>query len=254
MGVVFAARDTTLGRDVAIKTLLLDRVDADLARRFAEEARITARLPHPAIPPVHALGTLPDGRPFLAMKLVHGRTLAESLRDRPPAADLPQLVGIFEAICQAVGFAHSQGVIHRDLKPSNVMVGAFGEVQVMDWGIAKAYRLADAEGPGAAFGPAGGSDRAGTPAYVAPEQARGDAVGPRADVFALGVILCAILTCDPTLPHAHAVLGYALLNTGDTPGARAAFTEAGLLNPQFKLLLAKLPPAPVAPPPREVRP
>jgi hypothetical protein len=129
MGRVVAAHDRTLDREVALK-ILLPGANAD---RFVRESKITARLPHPGIPPVHALGTLDDGSPFLAMKLIVGRTLAEELK----TADRPRLLQVFTQVCQAVGFAHSRGVIHRDLKPANVMVGAFGEVQVMDWGLAK---------------------------------------------------------------------------------------------------------------------
>ncbi|MBM3982856.1 MAG: hypothetical protein FJ304_21815 [Planctomycetes bacterium] len=202
MGVVYRARDTAFDREVAVK-VMLPRMDA---AEFVREARITGRLPHPGIPPVHALGTLPDGRPFLAMKLIKGDTLDKLLRARTdPAADRPQLLAAFEQMCQAVGYAHAQGIVHRDLKPSNVMVGAFGEVQVMDWGLAKVVGAADAE---ATVPDAGGSfseDVAatvagqvkGTPAYMAPEQARGEAVDQRADVFALGGILAAILTGKP---------------------------------------------------------
>jgi tetratricopeptide (TPR) repeat protein len=233
MGVVFAARNTTLGRDVAIKTLLLDRADADAARRFEEEARVTARLPHPAIPPVHALGTLPDGRPFLAMKLVRGHTLSELLRERPSPADLPRLVGIFEAVCQGVAFAHSQGVIHRDLKPSNVMVGAFGEVQVMDWGLAKTYQAAPLAKPGESPGVDADADRTvthgalGTPAYMAPEQARGELVGPRADVFALGGILAFILTGEPPHTGRDSDKVIARAAGGDLSGAFARLDACG---------------------------
>jgi serine/threonine protein kinase len=135
MGRVLAAHDLTLDRDVALK-ILLPGANAD---RFVRESKITARLPHPGIPPIHALGTLADGSPFLAMKLVAGHTLAAELATADRARPLP----VFAQVCQAVGFAHSRGVIHRDLKPSNVMVGAFGEVQVMDWGLAKELRIAD---------------------------------------------------------------------------------------------------------------
>jgi eukaryotic-like serine/threonine-protein kinase len=120
MGRVLAARDLSLDRDVALKTLL----PGASADRFVRESKITARLPHPGIPPVHAMGTLPDGSPFLAMKLIAGQTLADELK----TADRPRLLQVFTQVCQAVGFAHSRGVIHRDLKPANVMVGAFGEV------------------------------------------------------------------------------------------------------------------------------
>src|SRR5262249_47533358 len=112
---------------------------ADVVERFLDEAHIAGQLQHPGVAPVHDLGTLADGRPFFTMKLVKGRTLAELLRARPdPAGDLPGLLHVFEQVCQTVAFAHAKGVLHRDLKPANVMVGAFGEVQVMDWGLAKA--------------------------------------------------------------------------------------------------------------------
>ncbi|MEO2089621.1 MAG: serine/threonine-protein kinase, partial [Gemmataceae bacterium] len=203
MGRVFAAVDLTLDREVAIKTLL---PGAD-PTRFVTESKITAKLPHPGIPPVYALGTLADGTPFLAMKLIHGRTLAEQLKARPtPQHDLPRFVQTFEQVAQAVGFAHSRGVIHRDLKPLNVMAGAFGEVQVMDWGLARTLAPLAAAGRGA--GGEGVPDSAsseltragavmGTPGYMAPEQARGEAVDARADVFALGSTLAAILTGKP---------------------------------------------------------
>jgi WD40 repeat protein len=214
MGRVFAALELGLDRDVALK-VLLPGADPD---RFVRESRITARLPHPGVPPVHALGTLPDGSPFLAMKLVAGRTLAEELT----TADRPRLLRAFVQVCQAVGFAHSRGVIHRDLKPQNVMVGAFGEVQVMDWGLAKDVTSQDTDArprPTAGAPEPAGTDadqttdhaasgestddrtRAGsvmgTPAYMAPEQARGEPTDARTDVFALGGILCKILTGRP---------------------------------------------------------
>jgi tetratricopeptide (TPR) repeat protein len=211
MGVVYRARDLRLDRDVAVK-LLNDRlVGSDAAaRRFDEEARITGQLQHPGIPAVHQLGGLPDGRPFLAMKLIKGSTLADLLAD--PATDHASLVAKFEQVCQAVGYAHAKGVIHRDLKPGNIMVGAFGEVQVMDWGLAK-YR-ADARPDSAAalaattfHDPRAEGDGSetqpgsvlGTPAFMPPEQAIGavDQIDERSDVFGLGAILCAILTGQP---------------------------------------------------------
>ncbi|MCX7699610.1 MAG: tetratricopeptide repeat protein, partial [Gemmataceae bacterium] len=217
MGRVYAGQELCLGREVAIKTLL---PGADAAR-FVTEARITARLPHPGIPPVHHLGRLADGTPWLAMKLGRGQPLAALLASCPSpsarVADLPRLLQIFEQIAQAVGFAHARGVIHRDLKPLNVMVGEFGEVQVMDWGLAKELRGSHPEGPvldgsntGAADSEEGGPGGTppqidaehrttagtvlGTPGYMAPEQARGEPVDARADVFALGAILATILT------------------------------------------------------------
>ena len=148
MGVVYRATDRTLGREVAVKVLLARfAFDSGTARRFADEARITAQLQHPGIPPVHDLGTLPDGRPFLAMKLIKGQTLDALLASRPePSAERGRFVAVFEHLCQAVAYAHAHGVIHRDLKPGNVMVGAFGEVQVMDWGLAKVLRKMKSEG------------------------------------------------------------------------------------------------------------
>ncbi len=228
MGVVFKARELDLDREVAVKTLLPEYAhDGGAEARFHAEARITARLPHLGVPPVYRLGKLADGRPFMAMKLIHGRTLAAVLAARwqKPASrstedldlttpDSPGALTIFEQVCQTVGFAHSRNVIHRDLKPANVMVGAFGEVQVMDWGLAvevpggaarNAETRADYLDPSmlntALRTPQSAHARTsavvGTPAYMAPEQARGEPVDVRADVFALGGILCAILTGRP---------------------------------------------------------
>jgi tetratricopeptide (TPR) repeat protein len=221
MGVIYRAIDTALSREVAVKALQ-DKFapDSGTARRFAAETRITAQLQHPGIPPVHDLGTLPDGRPFLAMKLIKGQTLDELLRQRSePAADRGRFVAVFEQVCQAVAYAHAHRVIHRDLKPANVMVGGFGEVQVMDWGLAKV--LADQPGPAPTDGDPGetvagtfirGSDAddvdgsqtqagsiLGTLAYMPPEQAGGEiaAVDRRSDVFGLGATLCEILTGHP---------------------------------------------------------
>jgi tetratricopeptide (TPR) repeat protein/tRNA A-37 threonylcarbamoyl transferase component Bud32 len=207
MGRIFAAHDLRLDREVAIKTLL----PGVSTKRFVTEARIAARLPHPGIPPVHELGTLPDGTPYLVMKLIHGRTLAELLKERPsPLHELARFLQIFEQVAQAVGFAHAQGVVHRDLKPPNVMVGAFGEVQVMDWGLAKVLSEHGQEASGEesqaaaesslvrSTGPITHTGMAlGTPGYMAPEQARGEGIDARADVFALGATLADILTGQP---------------------------------------------------------
>mgnify|MGYP006288408789 FL=1 len=194
MGIVYAAECLTFGRDVAVKVMK----PGMSAASFNREARITARLPHPGIPPVHALGTLPNGLPYLVMKLIRGETLDQILKKR---ADLEtgrgRLIAAFESICQAVGYAHSQGIIHRDLKPSNVMVGAFGEVQMMDWGLAKEITSGeevDEEIKATEAGLTVAGQVKGTPAYMAPEQARAEEIDARADVFALGGILTAILT------------------------------------------------------------
>jgi tRNA A-37 threonylcarbamoyl transferase component Bud32 len=203
MGVVFKARQTKLNRLVAIKQLLPGyRADRAGAERFRKEAALTAGLQHPGIPPVHELGSLADGAPFLAMKLIAGRTLAQLLRERQDVSlEIPRFLPILEQVAQTVGYAHAQGVIHRDLKPANVMVGAFGEVQVMDWGLAKNLRDSQHDAQERASAPEGPADRTmdgeimGTIAYMPPEQARGEirALDARADVFALGAMLFDIL-------------------------------------------------------------
>jgi tetratricopeptide (TPR) repeat protein len=219
MGCVLRGRDPELGRDLAVKVLRDEyRDDLRVRRRFVEEAQLGGQLQHPAVVPVYELGRFPDSRPYFTMKLVKGRTLADLLRDRPnPGHELPRFIGIFEQVCQAVAYAHSKGVIHRDLKPSNVMVGAFGEVQVMDWGLAKVLGVsaADPEATtartkirtvrtGSTAEEDGRTGVVGTPAFMAPEQARGELerVDARADVFGLGAILCVILTGEP--PYAGA--------------------------------------------------
>jgi formylglycine-generating enzyme required for sulfatase activity len=196
MGVVYSAHDPAFDREVAVKVMH----PGQDATRFVVESKVTAQLPHPGVPPVYALGTLADGRPFLAMKLIRGNTLAEEFT----TAELPRLLGIFEQICLTVGFAHSRGIVHRDLKPSNVMIGSFGEVQVMDWGLAKSVTGGpeDAPGPLDAGALAGIAQTVagavkGTPAFMAPEQARGEKVDARADVFALGGLLAVMLTGKP---------------------------------------------------------
>ena len=219
MGAVLKGRDPDLGRDVAIKVLRADLRDkADLVRRFVEEAQIGGQLQHPGVVPIYELGTFADRRPFFSMKLVKGQTLADLLAARSgPADDLPRFLSIFAAIAQTMAYSHTRGVIHRDLKPSNVMVGSFGEVQVMDWGLARVLPrggvVADAragkEPPEETLitTAGSGSDRdlsragsiMGTPSYMPPEQARGqtDRIDERADVFALGSILCEVLTAKP---------------------------------------------------------
>jgi tetratricopeptide (TPR) repeat protein len=218
MGVVYRATDTVLNREVAVK-VLKDKFtpESGTCRRFADEARITAQLQHPNIPAVHDLSALPDGRPFLAMKLIKGETLDLLLAARPdPSADHGRFVAVFEQVCQAVAYAHAHGVLHRDLKPANVMVGAFGEVQVMDWGLAKVltgrerdHTESDPESTAAwtEVRPLRDSEDLltqagsvlGTPGYMPPEQALGAVheVDRRSDVFGLGGILAAVLTGRP---------------------------------------------------------
>jgi serine/threonine protein kinase len=211
MGTVYRAWDEVLDREVALKVLPLAEAGGDLALRLRREARVLARLDHPGVVPVHDLGTLPDGRVFYAMQRVRGRRLDEVVGDGPPPrGEEGERLRIFERVCEAVAFAHDRGVVHRDLKPENVMVGPFGEVLVMDWGVA---RLVD-EGPTEPVvqdpgpGPAGGAgDRPvtahgtvlGTPGYMAPEQARGevDRHDRRVDVYALGALLAFLLRGGP---------------------------------------------------------
>src|SRR5262245_26979569 len=208
MGSVVRVRDRAMDRSVAVKVLRRrHRASPLMAERFRDEVRIAGGLQHPGVPPVHDVGTAPDGRPFMLMKLIEGSTLAELLGRRPdPSHDLPGFLKVFEQIAQTVAYAHSRGVLHRDLKPHNVMVGAFGEVQVMDWGLARLLTDGGATDTAAAGGSeAGSSGRTvagtviGTPAYMAPEQARGetDRTDTRSDVFGLGAILCEILTGRP---------------------------------------------------------
>jgi serine/threonine-protein kinase len=216
MGAVLKGRDTSLSRDLAVKVLLeTHQGKTELVQRFVEEAQIAGQLQHPGVVPVYELGLFPDKRPYFTMKLVKGQTLAALLAARKdPAEDRSRLAGIFGQVCHTLAYAHARGVIHRDLKPANVMVGAFGEVQVMDWGLAKVLRqggVADEQKAPAqqtvsviqTQRGAGSQTQAGsvmgTPAYMAPEQARGDGsvVDERADVFGLGAILCEILTGEP---------------------------------------------------------
>jgi serine/threonine-protein kinase len=219
MGAILKGRDPDLNREIAIKVLLqAHTTDADLTRRFLDEAQIAGQLQHPGVVPVYELGRFRDGCPYFTMKLVEGKTLATLLFERNllptsqsnPGArrspeDLPRFLKIFEQICQTIAYAHSFGVIHRDLKPANIMVGNFGEVQVMDWGLAKVLSTSDSpvEQPSRLFpvlsrqGDAQQTEAGqimGTPAYMAPEQARSEPTDERADVFGLGAILCEILT------------------------------------------------------------
>lgn len=225
MGVVFKGRDSSIGRDIAVKVLLeRHHGETELLQRFVEEAQIAGQLQHPGVTPVYAMGQLPDQRPYFTMKLVKGETLSRLLKDRPdPTHDRLRFLKIFEQVCQTLAYAHSRGVIHRDLKPGNIMVGAFGEVQVMDWGLGKVLGAAGSnQKDSAPVAPAnasvirtarssgaGDSDRSssqtltgsvlGTPAYMPPEQAVGQtgSLDQRSDVFGLGAILCEILTGQP---------------------------------------------------------
>ena len=194
MGTVYLAVDSELDRLVAIKVLNTPEITDDLRNRMIREAQIIARLEHPGIVPVHDVGMLPDGRIYYAMKFVRGSRLdeyASSLKDR---------LRKFQAVCDAVAFAHAHGVIHRDLKPQNIMIGSFGEVLVLDWGIAK---IRNDPRPSAAY-QTGEGTIIGTQSYMSPEQARGeiDQLDERADIYSLGAVLDFLLKDQPKVSKA----------------------------------------------------
>lgn len=223
MATVFRVRDTILDRMCAMKVLRLPDDASGVGPRLRLEARILADLEHPGIVPIHDAGELPDGRPYYVMKFVRGQRLDEVVRE---GVDLAERLRIFERVCEAVAFAHSRGVIHRDLKPENVMTGEYGEVLVLDWGVARILvkgtdelgstkasskgtsskgtdEIGSSKGTDEIDGPVTGHGVVlGTPGYMAPEQAAGDSadVGPRADVFALGGILWFLLSGESPRP------------------------------------------------------
>jgi serine/threonine protein kinase len=187
MGVVFRATDRELERAVAVKVARV-LVDPAQAERLRAEARVLASLEHPGIVPVHDVGLLPDGRLFYVMKLVRGETLTSFLRAAP---GLERRLAVFERVAEAIAFAHQHGIVHRDPKPDNIMVGGFGEVLVLDWGVAKLLGREDQPNllPGIALPEHTQPGTVlGTPGFMPPEQARGTAaeVDRRADVYALG--------------------------------------------------------------------
>jgi eukaryotic-like serine/threonine-protein kinase len=220
MGGVYRVEDTALGRQVALKAIRVVDASGEFTVRLLREAKITARLEHPGIVPVHDVGTLPDGRVFYTMKLVQGRRLDQYALE---AGGVPERLRTFQKICEAVSFAHARNVLHRDLKPQNIMVGRFGEVLVMDWGLAKVLNAetvvnsdrseirpqqkskSDVNGhaPDTMQGAV-----LGTPGYMAPEQARGEiaAIGPRADVYSLGAVLKFLLKDLGRIPKALAAI------------------------------------------------
>jgi Flp pilus assembly protein TadD len=241
MGAVYFGTDTALRRPVAVKVLRLHLADRpEMVERFEAEAQVCAQLQHPGIVPVHQVGRLADGRPFYTMKWVKGETLADVLRRRrSQGEDLLPLLANFRRLCEAMAYAHARNVLHRDLKPANVMVGAYGELLLMDWGLAKV--LGDGGSEPAPEPPSRfidlGDDRArlqtrgalGTLAFMPPEQASGriGEVDKRSDVFGLGAILCTILTGQPPYvgPTEEFVLRQAM--RGDLADADARLAECG---------------------------
>ena len=217
VGAVFQARDRRLNRLLAIKVIRdIHRRNGRIAARFTTEAQVASQLQHPNIVPIYEVSELKDGRPYFTMQLVHGRTMASLLEDHADSAGRMRMLDTIETVCRTVAYAHTRGVLHRDLKPENIMVGAFGQVQVMDWGLASVLQ-------DDAMGQAGGDAPAvdplettrleatldgqiiGTPAYMPMEQARGERADCRADVFCLGGILGEMLTGRP--PFTAATLG-----------------------------------------------
>ena len=244
MGEVYRVLDPDLDRRMVLKVLRRDRVDdSGSTARFLHEARLTSQLTHPGIVPVHEMGTLDDGRHYFTMREVRGRTLNEVIADTHDAyhhddeqgftAHFHELIDIFHKACQPVAYAHSRGIIHRDLKPSNIMVGNFGQVQILDWGLAKIIGGDDIEEPvdpvaettpGRRLSPFDTRQGSivGTPAYMPPEQARGQlqSLGPAADVYSLGAILFKVL--DGTSPfsgrHATAIVFRVIEGINRRPG------------------------------------
>jgi serine/threonine-protein kinase len=199
MGSVYLAEDTELQRKVALKVMNLTDPSGDISKRMWREARIVAQLEHPGIVPIHDVGLLPDNRVFYAMKYVQGARLDE-YRDKGPTQ--AEVLRLFQKICEAVAFANAHGVIHRDLKPENIMVGPFGEVLVMDWGVAKVLQNSDSDvskQPESSLGSETDTQHGtviGTKGYMSPEQARGetDSLDQRTDVYSLGAILSFLLS------------------------------------------------------------
>ena len=218
MGAVYLAEDRELDRLVAIKVLNTPEITDDLRNRMVREAQIIARLEHPGIVPVHDVGSLADGRIYYAMKYVRGSRLDEyatqgaSLRDR---------LRKFQSVCDAVAFAHAHGVIHRDLKPQNIMIGSFGEVLVLDWGIAK---IRDDPRSSAAYKTNDGTV-IGTQHYMSPEQARGeiDQIDERSDIYSLGAVLSFLLNDQPKVSKAaHAICSKATASAKEARYATAS--------------------------------
>jgi serine/threonine protein kinase len=232
MGAVYLAHDRELDREVALKVLRAPVPSDDERMRILREARILASLEHPGIVPVHDVGALADGRVFYVMKRVRGERLDDFARGERSRSEL---LRAFLQVCDAVAFAHAAGVIHRDLKPQNVMLGAFGEVLVLDWGVAKTRGDSLAlrgENGSCDVQSAGSGTAVGTPGYMAPEQLRG-AADARVDVFGLGGILFFLLTCVHPSPNVATAEQWPSL--GEVPAPLRAISEqARALDPSSR--------------------
>lgn len=257
MGQVIECRDAQLDRSLALK-VAFSRKPEDL-ERFVREARVQGQLQHPSIVPVHQLAEATDGTPFFTMKRVQGVTLHDAVelhrRGEPEAQKFPRrrLLNAFQQVVLAVEYAHAHGVLHRDLKPANVMMGEFGEVYVLDWGLAKKLDGGDSSGehpavgtadpsqwPGSANGstPTVAGSLLGTPGYMAPEQVTGGAASVQSDVFALGSILFELLTLQRLVPGA--TVPEVLVRTRDGFDARPLKrAPAAEIAPELDLVVAK---------------
>ncbi len=231
MGEVIAAHDLKFDRDIAIKRMHGEQSTRSITR-FLREARIQARLEHPAIVPIHDLGTDAEGRVFFTMKRLAGVTLSDKIKTAEP---VQSLLRAYVEVLLAIDFAHQRRVVHRDLKPANIMLGDFGEVYVLDWGVARELDSRDdittdmgGIGPidplGATAPASETATRAGsvlgTPGYMAPEQVRGESAGTAADIYALGAILFEILTTQTLHPRGDDALVSTLTGSPERPSAR----------------------------------
>ncbi len=237
MGEVMTVRDMAIGREVALKRIRRANPSDAVRQRFMREASIQGRLEHPAIVPVHDIGHDHLGVPFFTMKKLTGTTLAKILDGDRAAYPLQRLLRAFAEVCLALEFAHVRGIIHRDLKPENIVLGDFGEVYVLDWGVAKIVGehdpdFTDVSGSGEHATQAGIS--IGTPGYMAPEQVRGDAdIDARVDLYALGCILFEILSHEMLHPTGKAGLASALAGVDARPSLRAPWRA---VPPELELL------------------
>ncbi|MDD7983692.1 serine/threonine-protein kinase [Lentisphaera marina] len=207
MGMIYRAYDSHTERYVAYKVIHPElQKNKAIFERFTYESEVAARLEHPNIMPVYDAGHDSDGRPFYTMKLLKGQTLAkfiQKLKDNQSSSSFENMIEILIKVCDAISCAHEQDIIHRDLKPDNIMIGDFGEVLVLDWGLAKIPNKKDTAID--SLSPSTPSEFSqmgaviGTPAYMAPEQAQGKEVDPRADIYSLGALLQTMLTFDPPI-------------------------------------------------------